>query len=617
MVSMTFAVAFADIGVTGNKTDGVEGEVALTSFNTVTGAQIRLDNPVGIRFTTEISTEDLNKLPDNAVFGTLVIGTDYLGASELTLDTAGVENVVAERWFGVEGGINSYTAVIIGESMEENFPEEYYAMELTARGYVKYTDVNSTEYIAYSDNIVSRSMSYIAAAALASDDYTSDNLAFLQNVADKALGETISFAEDGVTVPTGFDYVLNLTGTNGMPAKLSVTEGEGGTVSGTVFSADVAGSYEVTAVCGSKTCSTVINVKDPEGSLVTDIKSVQVLTKADIAGEVDITVPEIGTANITALYGGTYSVKDENTLSVNLEDKLSVGERDLFIVNDGNIYSLSICVADEIITDGTQFIQMLTERIVDTQPQTLKYYALTADIEIERDLEEKATQAWMYFDTFDGRGHMISNSLEDTPINAYGIFANLYGTVKNLIVNQVRLRTAGNYGGVIAFQVSSGVVENCVVMNVSVYANKLYSDCGYGLLVGRIYGSARITNCLVIDSASLNGERPMRTGYNYYADYNDDGTINLSNYTEEITAILGKKGGSANIANVTGTYCLTKSDFKAAVEVKDGADLLPEAIVSGFEELKTKVNLSDYTLLEESADGVITCGGITVYTPQA
>ena len=192
---MSSAVAFAS-SVTGSNEEGVTGEVTLTSFQTNKGAQIRLTAPVGIRFLSEISVADLEKLPTNAQFGTLIIGTEKLGANELTLETETVENVVAEYWYtGSNDATKIYTAVIGGEVLGDDFPAEYYAMDLTARGYVKYVDNSLTEHVIYADT-TTRSMSYVAAAALASGENLGEYIEFVKYVADKALSETISFVND-------------------------------------------------------------------------------------------------------------------------------------------------------------------------------------------------------------------------------------------------------------------------------------------------------------------------------------------------------------------------------------------------------------------------------------
>ena len=74
--------------LTGTKAQAeVTEEVNLDTFEVVDSASIRTESPSGIRFLTTVSKAQVSNLPDNAVFGTLLLPTELLGGSELTLET--------------------------------------------------------------------------------------------------------------------------------------------------------------------------------------------------------------------------------------------------------------------------------------------------------------------------------------------------------------------------------------------------------------------------------------------------------------------------------------------------------------------------------------------------
>ena len=604
LVSASFAVAFAE----------EQSVISTTSFTTLGSAEIKDGTPTGIRFTTEISKNDLATLPEDTVFGTLIIGTDYLGESELTLDTVDATNIVADRWYGESETMIYYTGVLVGESLEQDFPEKYYAKSLTARGYLKYVD-GEGEKIVYSPISAERSMSYVAAAAIACGADTDANREFLQKIADKAVGN-ISFGKTEAIVPTGFEYSLVLNGTNGMPYKIEVTEGA--TILDGKFSAETVGSYTVTATCGSKTCEINFVVKDAIKS-VAELKNVPVFCKTDISSTVELTLPtEINGENITEVYGASLVSKTETVLMANLESN-GVGEKELFVVANNNVYALPYVVADEIITSAVEFNAMLEERVIKNNALDPKYYALTNDIQIADTKiitpsgRDHGNYTYEFKDTFDGRGHMISANDSEKTIWNNGMFGNVTGgTVKNLIVKDIMVRYyfSERAGAIANTLQNGGVIENVVVIN-PIMRSQNGNGLSFGMLVGNIYGDGIIRNCLVVDLNSFNGTNPQKSSPGDYAEGKYVGSILFN-------GIAGIMGGSFNADNAIDNYCITASEniFGARSSASADADAMPGTVLSSMQIFVETVGskLQYYKLLNVEANGDITVGGIKIYS---
>lgn len=244
--AMTLSLGIAGFTAKADTTD-----IALDSFKMTAGAEIRKENPVGIRFTTEISAADYEKLPEGAVFGTLVIPTDLLDG-ELTLDTAKAKNIPTSVW-AADGETKKYTGVIVGAD-GGNFAAENYKRALTARGYVTFND--GEEKTIYASDAVSRSIAYVATAAVANGETgdvlteicsaVTDNLAF-GTVEDLAVGETRKVA---------------LPGAEGLYVTYGTDDGEVISVEDGVVTALKAGTAKLTASVGGKTVETDVTVDE-------------------------------------------------------------------------------------------------------------------------------------------------------------------------------------------------------------------------------------------------------------------------------------------------------------------------------------------------------------------
>ncbi len=177
-----FVLGLCSIGI-GVSIKTVSAEIALENFSMKDGMSIRMQTPIGIRFVTEISTEDKKKLPDDAVFGTLILPVTMWDGTELKLETEKVLNIECKVWNKQdENGLYQYNTVLVGENGND-FLSNAYNVNFIGRSYVKFTE-EGVEKVLYT-NSISRSIAYVAVSAL-NDGETSE---LLTNIVSTALKE--------------------------------------------------------------------------------------------------------------------------------------------------------------------------------------------------------------------------------------------------------------------------------------------------------------------------------------------------------------------------------------------------------------------------------------------
>ncbi len=155
--------------------------VAITQMHTLSGfeinetAAVRRIDPVGLRFTTEVSADTQATLkalldPDNSgdeiVYGTLLLPADFLADGELTHDTPLVtyRDVAANEWKNA----TTY-AVVLGGEEGDDLDESYYSRPILARSYALNKD---TGVVYYTENTAIRSIGYVAYKAVNDPDPT-------------------------------------------------------------------------------------------------------------------------------------------------------------------------------------------------------------------------------------------------------------------------------------------------------------------------------------------------------------------------------------------------------------------------------------------------------------
>ena len=190
-------------------------------------------------------------------------------------------------------------------------------------------------------------------------------------------------------------------------------------------------------------------------------------------------------------------------------------------------------------------------------------FVLTADIDLagvdwqpigHMDLEDMSNYSCMFFGTFDGQGHTISNVTfnSDYPVCGVGVIGMNCGEVKNLTVENVRIRCTDTFsmavGGVVGYNMgavhdvtltgandiaavnatggicggSTGSVWNCVVDGATIHVlgdndfsggriiQEDIAECG-GLVIGGSFGGT-IDNCAAKGTIIAEGNEPVGLG---------------------------------------------------------------------------------------------------------
>lgn len=189
---------------------------------TVDGASVRTTGEPGLRFYSTVSKAEVGA-DDVVEYGTILIPTESIDNSEDFVigttfsDGRTVEKVPAVNTYKVEGDTLTFTAVII-KIKPENYTRAY-----SARSYITYVE-DGQEKTIYSDAVTSRDIYTVSKAALADDNLTADETAYLQEVVDYVETCRITYTEpdEGVTAPStieiaGCTTTVSWTSTGGRP----------------------------------------------------------------------------------------------------------------------------------------------------------------------------------------------------------------------------------------------------------------------------------------------------------------------------------------------------------------------------------------------------------------
>ena len=221
-----------------------------------------------------------------------------------------------------------------------------------------------------------------------------------------------------------------------------------------------------------------------------------------------------------------------------------------------------------------------------------QYFVLTADIDLagvewqpigHMDLEDMSNTSCMFFGTFDGQGHTVSNVTfnSDTPVCGVGVIGMNLGEVKNLTVENVQIRCTDTYsmaiGGIVGYNMgavhdvtltgkndiagvnatggicggSTGTTWNCTVEDATIHVlgDNDFSDgriiqcdvaeCG-GLIIGGSFGGT-MDNCTAKGTVIAEGNEPVGMG-------GIAGCLEMMDRVTNCTAeveIISEKGGHA------------------------------------------------------------------------
>ncbi len=169
------------------KADATPAYYTLEGFTIDETAAVRIKEPNGIRFTTELSGDTKTAIGNlglsNVSYGTLLLPADFLGTEELTHGTAKVVDIPTTTW--QDEAQTTYTSVLAGKAKGdgtyENLPETYYNRPIAARSYVTGTTKNNQQVTYYSTNTAVRSIGYVAYMA----QLDGDNSSLIQDIVDK------------------------------------------------------------------------------------------------------------------------------------------------------------------------------------------------------------------------------------------------------------------------------------------------------------------------------------------------------------------------------------------------------------------------------------------------
>lgn len=529
--------------------------LAESTFKINEGFSIRTTTPDGLRVVTTVA----NRI-ENATYGTLMLPESMCEDIELAFDQNGElnENIlnIPTAQFNADGV--SYNSVLVAEQVEgqdQAFPETFYNVPITVRGYCI-----DGETITYTENTVTRSMAFTAASAYVNG--------YENEIAEKIVGENKLAKEiviDEVTVGASVSAKLFIGNIDASVSdKITVTfsgnNDQVATVSadGTVQGVK-AGSVTITATVSGEGAETIVVEKEISISK-------QVIT-------------------LSAKYD--YGVKNDATLFIKSSDltavpvKATVGETEVEIEAVDGGYNVD---GAQFTTTGEKTLTIETESAIEN----VKVNCVTAVLRDLTDLQSMATYATDNIASFvlandidcggyqfgagttwanlnvDGRGYMVSNY---TLAGSNGLFGNkiLAGTIKNLAITGFSAGASQHYTGGICRTFGGATLENIYVSG-SVPAGVAQTS----LLVMTTDASSTFKNILVNVEDSQRSDASAITrisnaemsGDEYNADYVVTNMTNVysidSSTTKKIKHVAVKYGTGtisyAELTSATGGY---------------------------------------------------------------
>ena len=455
------------------------------------GASVRLFEPTGIRFVTEISAKDYEKIIDadgNAEFGTLIIPTEVLGNTQITAENykyLDAELIVTETWLADTETTKSYAGALVGTETSdgnyENFPEEFYDCELTAVSYCAYD-----EKVIFAENPQRYSMAYAASASIAEGKTDP----FLLKITDSVLADGLAFGAKsytvrvGQTVPTSLvsgEKAVNMKAVYSSDSE-TITVDENG-----VISASALGSATITATIGKQTASVQVTAEPvavrkildvsmtAEGNTATFNLSAYLGAEGEVTAVLDgkdISVSGTPAAIVfdkQELYAGMYGNKTLVVTCVN-GDTVSAAEA-------------TVCVASHVVTTVAEFNAAMPGGA---------YVVLANDISFDGTDPDRAGK---FEGIFDGRGYILDGI---TVAGNYVFCYTMNGVIRNVTITNLSLRTGtGLYGE------GKGLAENVYVRASSVQTGYSGWHTGFFGSNNTLEGN-RVKNCLVVvDSVEI------------------------------------------------------------------------------------------------------------------
>ena len=564
----TASAASVVVKPTGLNTTGLTQAIDDNQLDTfkVYGASTRKTGTIGFRFLATIEKEDLRLIPNDAEteFGLLLMPQSKVSGEMTAENSSKFPALVETDAEEAPAGGLGYYITLMGETLEEAFPNDLYNTVLAARAYVKYKytedGVKKTDY-AYSAETLYRSIAYVASCELVSlendgHDFSlgSSDYSGLEGYIESGLADaTLSFSDNDVVVGETLTVSLSATdGVNGYRYNLSSSNEE-------VVRVNENGELEAVGN-GTATITANIGGVNKEAELtVGDVPTFEggniLYSTADGAVFMPDGLLDEGETIVSATSGGTdYFAKGKWTPLELTKEQIAanaIGETALTVkTSNGDLHVVTALSYAGVIDELSDFPAFFDNDPSATHPNTYGYYIVVKDLGSytvsgetftyadDLKMTQSLTTDYTAYNGFngvlDGAGHTLKFNL-----TSGGLVGNILGacTIKNLAVFFNDSTTT--YYGVFGYMAMTGgpVIDNCYIQQTNNHYQKTTSFGVMGRPLGRlvmhntvVYGfnnnhvnsqngeasapiSTNSTNVYVICGRSAAATMPQATGY--------------------------------------------------------------------------------------------------------
>lgn len=609
IVAFTFSLAAGIFGLTAafNKTV-FAGEGANVAM--VDGASVKIDG-TGIRFQSLIKKTYYDGLAEGKKTGIAIIPADLL-QGELNQETDKAMLLYAAAQAHDD---EKYAGYYVYNYALTDIPETSFGRKITARAFVK----NGEEYI-WADNVQSRSLAYVASAALQAESkgeakYTAEQKTALNGYITAAV-EKVTRSKYAQTLNAGETAVadMGLTITpkyatddlSDLKFVYNSNNASAVTTCGDELTAVATGYANVSAVLGGKSwysIHVVINGK----CVVSATEETQVLPISLPDG---VTATKIEQENNTAAEWGNAA---EFTIPEDIRNDQSkhVGYNLKITLSNGYYFRNVITVATATISSISDWKNYIWS--TDAAAKVSGYYVLTNDIEQGGEafnLTGERSVGNGFVGTVDGGNHSISL----IGSNGFGLFGGMDGaTVKNLIINK-NGGSAGWSAGLLGSYVQNSTFDN-VTINITGANN---GDTRIGEFTRRGVWSSKfnkftvnITNSKI---ASLFGAEDQK--YRGFNANNQNCTFTDSKITLDVPSTMDEIGhyGKVSADNADHPLTVYTAEGHTPVNVAEWATVktLTGITVVKAQPTEQTLNAQDISLAADAA--AIDLGGYSDYT---
>ena len=611
IVAFTFSLAAGIFGLTGafNKTVfAVEGaNVAM-----VDGASVKIDG-TGIRFQSLIKKTYYDGLAEGKKTGIAIIPADLLqGELNQNTDKAMLLYAAAQAHDD-----EKYAGYYVYNYALTDIPETSFGRKITARAFVK----NGEEYI-WADNVQSRSLAYVASAALQADSmgeakYTAEQKTALNGYIDGAV-ESISLSATQQTITAGNTdnaALVNITPKNTTDdlsdLKVVYTSDNADAIIavGDELTANKAGYAHVVASVGSK--RSAIRVFANEETYV--------LSATTESQSIPFSVPEGYTAEFyfkdDTSFGSVDNIVIPDTIKNDkTQHKLYSGWPLKIVITNGTETQYTrpnVAIATASISSIDDWKNYIWS--TDAAAKVSGYYVLTNDIEQGGEafnLTGERSVGNGFVGTVDGGNHSISLSGS----NGFGLFGGMDGaTVKNLIINK-NGGSAGWSAGLLGSYVQNSTFDN-VTINITGANN---GDTRIGEFTRRGVWSSKfnkftvnITNSKI---ASLFGAEDQK--YRGFNANNQNCTFTDSKITLDVPSTMNEIGHYGRVSTNDADNPLTvyTAEGHTPVNVAEWATVKTLTGITVVKAQPTEQTLSKQNISLAADAAAIDLGGYSDYT---